>query len=149
MKLENLVVLYFIDLTFGSVGQGRVSLYDLARWHRVSKPTVEKFMKKMVADGLVERHEISAKTGHGFIIKYSMTVDGKNHLDNHYKAAYGLYCIHVAQVLAAIEVARNESPEYRKITKRERAAIEAGQKELKPVITANLPPSLSMYRSSR
>jgi len=130
MKLEILVVLYFIDLSFGSVGQGRVSLYELARWSRTTKPTVEKFMKKMVADGLVERHEISAKVGHGFIIKYGMTVDGKNHLDNHYEAAYELYRIHVAHVLAAIEVARNEVPEYRKITKRERAAIEAGQKEL-------------------
>lgn len=130
MKMEQLVVLYFIDLTFGSVGQGRVSLADLARWFRVSKPTVKRFMDKMVEDGLVEEHHISAKKGHGFIIKYSQTVAGKDYLDNHFDAAYELYRIHVAHVLAAIEAARNEAPEYRKLTKKERAAIEAGQKEL-------------------
>ena len=130
MKLESLVVSYFIDLTYGSVGQGRVSLSDLARWHRVSKPTVEKFMQQMLAEELVERHEISAKRGHGFIIKYSLTVKGKQVLDDNYDAAYELYRVHIAHILAAIEASRNDAPEYRKITKREREAIEAGQREL-------------------
>lgn len=128
--MEQLVVLYFIDLTFGSVGQGRVSIHDLARWFRVAKPTAKRFMDKMVDDGLVVAHRISAKVGHGFIIKYAMTADGKVHLDDHYEAAYQLYRIHVARILAAIEAEKRETPEYRKLSKKERAAIEAGQKEL-------------------
>jgi len=129
MKMEVLVVLYFIDLTFGSVGQGRVSVSDLARWFRVSKPTVVQFVAKIIESGLVNQHRISAKTGNGFILKYSMTVAGKTHLDDHYDAAYELYRIQVARVLAAIEVGKDE-PEYRRITAAERRAIEDGQKEL-------------------
>lgn len=127
--MEQLVVLYFIDLTFGSVGQGRVSIGDLARWFRVSKPTVKRFMDKMCNDGLVHGYRISAKKGHGFIIKYSQTVKGKQWLDDHYEAAYELYRIHVAHVLAAIEAEKHETPEYRKLSAKERRAIEAGQKE--------------------
>jgi len=127
--MEILVVLYFIDLTYGSVGQGRVSVNDLARWFRVSKPTVVKFVAKMIENGLVIQHRISAKTGHGFMLKYSMTVLGKEHLDNHYDAAYDLYRIQVAKILAAIE-ADKEPPEYRKLSAYEKRQIEAGQKEL-------------------
>jgi len=127
--MEVLVVLYFIDLTFGSVGQGRVSVSDLARWFRVSKPTVVKFVAKMIESGLVIQHRISAKTGHGFMLKYSMTVDGKEHLDNHYDAAYDLYRIQVAKILAAIE-ADKEPSEYRQLSASEKRQIEAGQREL-------------------
>jgi len=127
--MEVLVVLYFIDLTFGSVGEGRVSVHDLARWFRVSKPTVVKFVAKMIESGLVIQHRISAKTGNGFILKYSMTVSGKQHLDNHYDAAYDLYRIQVAKILAAIE-ADKEPSEYRKLSSYEKRQIEAGQKEL-------------------
>jgi hypothetical protein len=127
--MEELVVLYFIDLTYGSVGQGRVSIADLARWHLVSKPTVEKFMRGMVAKELVTRHEISAQTGNGFIVKYTMTQIGKNWLDDNYPSAYELYRIQVAKILAAIE-AQKPKPEYRILAAKEKRQIEAGQKEL-------------------
>jgi len=122
-------VLYFIDLTYGSVGQGRVSVNDLARWFRVSKPTVVKFVAKMIENGLVTQHRISAKTGHGFILKYSMTVAGKTHLDDHYDAAYALYRVEVAKILAAI-LQKNVEDEYWSLTPKEKRQIEAGQKEL-------------------
>lgn len=128
--MELLVVLYFIDLTFGSVGQGRVSRNDLARWFRVSKPTVAKFMNKMVDDGLVNQHNVSARKGHGFIIKYSMTRDGKYHLDNHFEAAYDLYKIQVVRVMEAIKAQNASSVEYGKLSAKEKRQIEAGQKEL-------------------
>jgi len=127
--MEILVVLYFIDLTFGSAGEGRVSVSDLARWFRVSKPTVVKFVAKMIENGLVNQHRISAKTGNGFILKYSMTVQGKAHLDDHYEAAYELYRIQVAKILAAIE-ADKEPAEYRKLSAKEKRQLEAGQKEM-------------------
>jgi len=127
--MEILVVLYFIDLTFGSVGEGRVSVSDLARWFRVSKPTVVKFVAKMIEDGLVNQHRISAKTGNGFILKYSMTVKGKAHLDDHYEAAYELYRIQVARILAAIE-ADKEPAEYRTLSAKEKRQLDAGQKEM-------------------
>jgi len=124
--MEVLVVLYFIDLTCGSVGQGRVSVHDLARWFRVSKPTVVKFVAKMIESGLVTQHRISAKTGNGFVIKYSMTVAGKEYLDNHYETAYQLYRIQVAKILAAIE-ADKEPIEYRQLSAKEKRQLEAGQ----------------------
>jgi len=127
--MEVLVVLYFIDLTFAGVGQGRVSVHDLARWFRISKPTVVKFVAKMIESGLINQHRISAKTGNGFILKYSMTVQGKAHLDNHYAAAYDLYRIQVAKILAAIE-ADKEPAEYSKLSAYEKHQLETGQKEL-------------------
>jgi predicted transcriptional regulator len=128
--MEILVVLYFIDLTFGSVGQGRVSRNDLATWFRVSKPTVAKFMQDMIDNGLVKEHEVSAKKGHGFIIKYSMTIEGKKHLEAHYEAAYHLYTIQVARVIEAIKAKNKETREYAKLSAKEKRQIEAGQREL-------------------
>lgn len=127
--MEELVVLYFIDLTFGSVGQGRVSRNDLSRWFRVSKPTVAKFMDVMVEKGLVNMHEVGSMKTNGFIIKYSLTVQGKAWLDDNYPSAYELYRIQVAKILAAIE-AKKPEPEYRKLTAAEKRQIDAGQKEL-------------------
>lgn len=127
--MEYLVILYFIDLTFGSVGQGRVSRNDLATWLMKSKPTVTKIMDKMIDSGLVKQHNVSALKGHGFIVKYSMTIEGKEYLDNNYPSAYEAYRIQVAKVLAAIE-AKKPEPEYRKLSAKEKRQIEAGQKEL-------------------
>lgn len=127
--MEYLVILYFIDLTFGAVGQGRVSRNDLATWLMKSKPTVTKIMDKMIDSGLVKRHNVSALKGHGFIVKYSMTTEGKEYLDNNYPSAYEAYRIQVARVLAAIE-AKKPEPEYRKLSAKEKRQIEAGQKEL-------------------
>jgi DNA-binding MarR family transcriptional regulator len=127
--MEKLVVLYFIDLTFGSVGQGKVSRNDLARWFMTSKPTVARFMDAMVKEGLVNQHEIGSNKTSGFIVKYSMTKEGKEYLDNHFDAAYDLYRIQVAKVLAAIE-AKKPAPEYRELSAKEKRQIAAGQKEL-------------------
>jgi len=127
--MEILVVLYFIDLTFGSLGQGRVTVNELARWFRVSKPTVVKFAEKMIAEGLIVLHRVSSKTGNGFIIKYSMTKEGKDHLDYHYDSAYELYRIQVAKTIAAINGQAPES-EYRKLSDSEKRQREAGQKEM-------------------
>jgi hypothetical protein len=128
--MEYLVILYFIDLTFGSVGQGRVSRQDLATWLMKSKPTIAKIMQKMIDARLVNEHRVSALKGHGFIVKYSMTVEGKRYLDENFDAAYQQYRIHVAKVLQVIEDNRKESSEYRKLTAKEKRQIEAGQKEM-------------------
>lgn len=128
--MEILVVLYFIDLTFGSVGQGRVSRNDLATWFLCSKPTVARFMDTMVESGLVNQHEVSARTGHGIIIKYSMTIEGKAYLDNHYEAAYEQYRIQVARVITAIQAKNRGHDEHLVLTPKERRQIAAGQKGL-------------------
>lgn len=127
--MEELIILYFIDLTYGSVGQGRVSRNDLAKWLMKSKPTIVRIMDKMVAGGLVNQHDVSALVGHGFIVKYSMTENGKQYLDDNFASAYEAYRIHVAKVIAAIQ-AKAPSPEYRKLSPKEKRQIEAGQKEL-------------------
>jgi len=125
--MEILVVLYFIDLTFGAVGQGKVTRSDLATWFRVSKTKVAEDMEKMIETGLVKKHEISSLKSTGFIVKYSMTVLGKNYLDYNYDSAYQLYRIQVAKVIAAIEAVK-PSPEYRKLGAKEKRQLDAGQK---------------------
>jgi len=129
IKLEALVVLYFIDLTFGGIGQGKVAVSDLARWFRVSKPTVVRFVAKMIEDGLINQHRISSNKSAGFIVKYSMTHAGKEYLDNNYDGAYHLYRIEVAKILAVL-AAKKPAPEYRKLSAKEKRQIEAGQKDL-------------------
>lgn len=129
IEVEELIILYFIDLTFGSVGQGRVTRNDLAKWLLKSKPTVARIMDKMEENGLVTKHDVSALVGHGFIVKYSMTLSGKKYLDDNFASAYEAYRIHVARVIAAI-TAKTPEPEYRKLTAKEKRQIEAGQKEM-------------------
>lgn len=126
--METLVVLYFIDLTFGSVGQGRVSLLDLTKWFMTSKPTALLKMRDLEEQGLVNVLKISILRGHGFIYKFSLTPEGKNHLDDHYDAAYQMYRIHVAKVLAAIEANRHVTEDTGLLTPKERRQIAAGQK---------------------
>jgi len=128
-EMEVLVVLYFIDLTVASVGEGKVSVLDLAKWFMVSKPTVVSFVAKMIENGLVSHHIISAKTGNGFIVKYSITLKGKQHLDNNYDAAYDLYRIQVAKVIAAIQ-SRKPAEEYYRLTAKEKRQIDAGQRDM-------------------
>lgn len=128
--MEILVVLYFIDMTFGGVGQGRVSRNDLATWFMVSKPTVARFMKMMMDKELVSEHQISSKVGHGIIIKYSMTAKGKQHLDEHFDAAYELYKVQVARVIGAIKQKYGTWTPYVELTPKEKRQIAAGQKGL-------------------
>lgn len=127
--MEYLVILYFIDLTYGSVGQGKVSRNDLATWLMKSKPTVAKIMNKMLDEGLVNQHNVSSLKGYGFMVKYSMTDKGEEYLHNNYPTAYEAYRLHVAKVIAAIQAKKTE-PEYRELSTREKKQIAAGQKEL-------------------
>lgn len=128
--METLVVLYFIDLTYGAVGQGSVSLLDLSKWCLVSKPTALEFMRKMEKGGLVKIHEVSAKRGHGFIYKFTMTHEGKVYLDDNYPSAYELYRIQVARIIEAIKVRNRGHDEHPMLSPKERRQLAAGQKGL-------------------
>ena len=128
--METLVVLFFIDLTFGGEGQGRVSLLDLAKWFMVSKPTALAKMRALQEQGLVSSMKVSSLRGHGFIYKFAQTSAGKNYLDFNYDAAYQLYRIHVAKVLAAIDANRHATDDTGDLTPKEKRAITAGQRGL-------------------
>lgn len=128
--MEKLVVLYFIDLTFGSVGQRSVSLLDLSKWCMVSKPTALLFMRDMEEKGLVTIHKISTLRGHGFVYKFTMTVSGKLWLDDNYASAYELYRIHVTHIIETIKRRKSGHDEHPMLSAKEKRQLAADQKGL-------------------
>lgn len=126
--METLVILYFIYLASGTIGQGKVSVLDIARWMRTTKPTVKKHMDKLLEIGFV-RCEIQYSNGKEYRWLYSLGIAGNEHLDEFRSQAYDLYRIHVEKTIQAIKAANRHS-ENAPITKRQSKRESAGQKRL-------------------
>jgi len=75
--MENLVILYFIYLAWGCgrVG-GKVSILDIARWMRTTKPTIKKALDKMVENGTLGR-EVSYRNNREYRWEYYLTELGQ------------------------------------------------------------------------
>lgn len=127
--MEILAILYFVYLAYGCgrVG-GKVSILDVARWMRTTKPTIKKTLDKLVDDGLLGR-EIEWKNGREYRWHYWLTEEGQEYLDNHSQEAYQAYRIQVAKVMAAIKVSGNPSDNM-PVSKKQAAQEAAGQKRL-------------------
>lgn len=126
--MENLIILYFVYLAIGTAGEGRVSILDVARWMRTTKPTVKKRL-----DMLVEKEYLSCVIRHSngkpYQWHYSITPQGQEYLDSVHQEAYHAYRIHVANTIEAIK-ASNASTETLPSTKRQIRAENAGQKRM-------------------
>lgn len=126
--MENLIILYFVYLAIGTAGQGRVSILDVARWMRTTKPTVKKRL-----DALVEKEYLTCNVrysnGKPYQWLYSLTDAGQEYLDNVHQEAYQAYRIHVAKTIEAIK-AQTAQTETLPATKRQIAAEKAGQKRM-------------------
>lgn len=126
--MENLIILYFVYLSIGTVGQGRVSILDVARWMRTTKPTVKKRLDALVAKGYLEC-KIQYSNGKPYRWHYSLTDAGQEYLDSVHKEAYHAYRIHVAKTIEAIK-ASSKQTETLPAIKRQIAAEKAGQKRM-------------------
>lgn len=126
--MENLIILYFVYLSIGASGAGRVSILDIARWMRTTKPTVKKRLDGMVDLSLLSC-DIQYSNGKAYRWLYGLTDAGQLYLDSVRDEAYDAYRIHVAKTIEAIKASGNptESMTY---TKRQARAEKAGQKRM-------------------
>lgn len=125
--MKTLVMLYLIYLSWGTVGQGRVSFLEMARYLRRSKTQTKNDLLKLANDGLVDVIEFYSDAG---AKKYfvQLSSNGDDFLMQNFDAAVLQYHEHVAMVIADIHAARNSVPYApKKMSKKEIAAISAGQ----------------------
>lgn len=126
--MENLIILYFVYLSIGASGAGRVSILDIARWMRTTKPTVKKRLDELVEKSLLTV-DIQYSNGKPYRWMYSLTTTGQEYLDSVRDEAYQAYRIHVQRTIEAIKASGN-STELSPVTKKQARAEKAGQKRM-------------------
>jgi len=129
--MNTLVLLYFLYLEIGGVGQGKATLLTLSRYMRRSKSQMKIDLLPLVESGLVKVYE---EYGGGDYKRYKVALsnEGQAHLDANWEAAMAAYQLHVAQTIALIKErasGKYENTEKR-LSKKQAAALLAGQKEL-------------------
>lgn len=127
--METLVILYYLYLSYGTVGQGECSILELSRWLRQSKKTMILTMEKLIEMGLAEKRRKFSKTGRSWQWMYRMTELGQEHLDNNHRAAYDAYKHQVATLIADMQ-AENAKPIPKPLSRRAKRQEKAGQKRL-------------------
>lgn len=128
--MNTLLVLYLIYLSWGTVGQGRVSFLEMARYLRFSKSTCRKRMFEMADAGMVDVIETFSARGSKKLF-VALTDKGQDFLMQNFDAAIAVYHQHVAETISIIQ-SRHAQSEYapRKLSKKQREAIEYGQKDM-------------------
>lgn len=125
--MKTLVMLYLLYLSWGTVGQGRVSFLEMARYLRRSKTQTKNDLLKLASDGLVDVMALYSDAG---AKKYYVQLSdvGDAYLMQNFDAAILQYHEHVAMVIADIQAA-NKGNIYapKRMNKKELAAIAAGQ----------------------
>lgn len=128
--MNTLLYLYLIYLSWGTEGQGRVSILEMSRYLRLSKTETRSRMFEMAKQDYVEIIETFSEKNSKKLYVQLATI-GEEFLMQNYDAAIDAYHLHVAETIAAIKERNAEQPfTPKKLTKKQLAAIEAGQKEL-------------------
>jgi len=128
--MNTLLIMYLVYLSWGTVGQGRVSILEMARYLRKSKTATRDNMFQLANEGLLEIIELISDGGQK---KYfvQLSSKGDDYLMLNFDAATDAYHHHVAETILAMKAAMNERPfEPRKMTKKELLAIQHGQKNM-------------------
>jgi hypothetical protein len=128
--METLVMLYFLYLELGGVGQGKVTILALSRYMRLSKSGMKNMLEKVAKLGYINVYE---EFGGGDYKRYKVALNnaGQAFLDENWDAAQGAYKLHVARTLELIaERNSGKYPSDKKLSKKLQAQILAGQKEL-------------------
>jgi len=99
--MKTLVMLYLIYLSWGTVGQGRVSFLEMARYLRRSKTQTKNDLLKLARDGLVDVTMFYSDAG---AKKYfaQLSPQGDDYLMRNFDAAILQYHEHVASIIAEI-----------------------------------------------
>lgn len=126
--MENLIILYFIYLSSGVIGQSKVSILDIARWMRTTKPTVKKRLDTLVGVGYLDKF-VKYSNGKPYRWSYAMTDKGQEYLDSVRDEAYQAYKMHVAKTIEAIK-ASSKATEIAPITKKQAKQESNGQKRM-------------------
>lgn len=127
--MNTLLYLYLIYLSWGTAGQGRVSILEMARYLRLSKTETRSRMFEMAKLDYVEIIEtFSAKNSKKLYVQLASI--GEDFLMQNFNAAIDAYHLHVAETIEEIKARYNEGEFIpKKLTKKQIAAIE-GQKGL-------------------
>lgn len=128
--MNTLLILYLIYLSWGTVGQGRISILEMARYLRRSKTQTRKDLFYLADEGLVD--VVETHTDKGSVKLYVQLSDtGQEYLMQNFDAAIQRYHIHVYDTILAIKL-KYKAGEFtpKKLTKKQREAIAAGQKEM-------------------
>ena len=129
--MKTLVLLYFLYLELGGVGQGKITILGLSRYMRLSKSGMKNMLEKVSELGLINVYE---EFGGGDYKRYKVSINnaGQEYLDNNWQAAQAQYQQHVAETIMLIK--EKNSGKYvnsdKKLSKKTQAQILAGQKEL-------------------
>ena len=128
--MKTLLILYLIYLSWGTVGQGRVSFLEMARYLRKSKSGVKNDLMYLASEGLVEIITMISDAG---AKKYfvQLSPKGDEYLMQNFDAAILKYREHVAMILSEVKEQSKLSPhEPRKMSRKEAKAIASGQQKL-------------------
>lgn len=128
--MNTFLVLYLIYLSWGTAGQGRVSILEMSRYLRISKSACRKRMLAMANDDLVEIHETFSDKGSKKLY-VGLSDKGQDLMFQNFDSCVAAYHQHVQETILAI-AARQKEVEYapRKLSRREMKALAAGQKEM-------------------
>jgi hypothetical protein len=125
-----LLILYLVYLSWGTSGAGRVSLLQMSRYLRCSKTHVRNMAFALAKDDLIEIVETFTDAGSKKLY-IQLSAHGDDFLMQNFDAAIDTYHAHVAETILVIDARRKEAThEPRKMSKKELAAIAAGQKEM-------------------
>lgn len=128
--MNTLVMLYFLYLELGGVGQGKVTILALSRYMRMSKSAMKTMLEKVHALGYINVYE---EYGGGDYKRYkvSLNSNGQAYLDDNWEATMTAYHEHVARTIELIKE-RNSGkyPSGKKMSKKQADQLLAGQKEL-------------------
>lgn len=128
--MNTLLILYLIYLSWGTVGQGRVSFLEMARYLRKSKSGTKNDLVFLASEGLIEIITLISDAG---AKKYfaQLSPKGDDYLMQNFDAAVEKYHLHVAETILAINAERkNAEFEPRKMSRKEAKAIASGQMKL-------------------
>lgn len=128
--MKTLVILYMIYLSWGTAGQGYVSILEMSRYLRRSKTQMRSDLFFLADNGLVEIERRFSDAGAQKLF-VCLSDAGDEYLMQNFEAATSEYHKHVAETIALInDAAKEASHAPRKLSRKERQQIAAGQKEL-------------------
>jgi hypothetical protein len=125
-----LLILYLVYLSWGTVGQGRVSILELSRYLRISKTEARNRAFKLAQLGHLEIVETFSDRGSKKLY-VQLAPQGDDFLMRNFDAAVDTYHQHVAETILIVRQRTRElNYEPRKMSKKEIDQIAAGQKRM-------------------
>ena len=128
--MKTLVILYMIYLSWGTAGQGRLSILELSRYLRRSKSQMRNDILYLAKEGLLEITRLYSDAGSEKLM-VQLSAAGGNFLMERFDAAMLEYQKHVAETIEIINMRTRVGASHpQKLSRKQIEAINAGQKGL-------------------